>query len=47
MKVKTHKGEWYTVNSLFGNDCAWMMVFAVLFLLLYNGKKGKNMKWLF
>ena len=33
--------------SLFGNDCAWMMVFAVLFLLLYNGKKGKNMKWLF
>lgn len=27
-KVKTYKGEWYTINSIFGND--WSLFFALL-----------------
>lgn len=41
-KVKTYKGEWYTVNSLFGND--W----AIFFCLLGGREAGKSysvMKW--
>lgn len=25
----------------------WMMVFAIIFMVLYNGKEGKKAKWLF
>lgn len=41
-KRKTYKGEWYTVNSLFGND--W----AIFFALLGGREAGKSysvMKW--
>ncbi len=41
-KIKTYKGEWYTVNSLFGND--W----AIFFALLGGRDAGKSysvMKW--
>lgn len=41
-KEKTYKGEWYTVNSLFGND--W----AKWFILLGGREAGKSyavMKW--
>ena len=27
-KIKTYKGEWYTVNSIFGND--WARFFYLL-----------------
>ena len=27
-RVKTYKGEWYTINSIFGND--WAMLYALL-----------------
>lgn len=40
--VKTYKGDWYTVNSLFGND--W----ARFFYLLGGREAGKSysvMKW--
>ena len=41
-KQKTYKGEWYTVNSLFGND--W----AIFFALLGGREAGKSysvMQW--
>lgn len=41
-KIKTYKGEWYTVNSVFGND--W----AIFFALLGGREAGKSysaMKW--
>lgn len=33
-------------NLLFGNP-QWMMLFALPFLLMYNGQKGRGFKWLF
>lgn len=42
LKPKTYKGEWYTVNSLFGND--W----AMFYLLLGGREAGKSysaMQW--
>ena len=41
-KIKTYKGDWYTVNSIFGND--W----AIFFALLGGREAGKSysaMKW--
>ena len=41
-KIKTYKGEWYTVNSIFGND--W----ARFFYLLGGREAGKSysvMRW--
>lgn len=41
-KVKTYKGDWYNINSLFGND--W----AILYYLLGGRETGKSyslMKW--
>lgn len=41
-KAKTYKGEWYTVNSIFGND--W----ALFYLLLGGREAGKSysaMQW--
>ena len=29
------------------NDPQWMMVFAIVFIFLYNGKKGKDLRYLF
>lgn len=42
MKVKTYKGDWYTINSILGND--W----ARFFYLLGGREAGKSysvMKW--
>ena len=42
MKAKTYKGEWYTVNSIFGND--W----AIFYALLGGREAGKSysvMEW--
>ncbi len=41
-KAKTYKGEWYTINSIFGND--W----AIFYALLGGREAGKSyaaMKW--
>lgn len=41
-KIKTYKGEWYTVNSLFGND------YAIFYILLGGRDVGKSysaMRW--
>ena len=41
-KVKTYKGEWYTINSIFGND--W----AIFYALLGGREAGKSysaMQW--
>lgn len=41
-KVKTYKGDWYTVNSIFGND--W----AMFYILLGGREAGKSysvMRW--
>ena len=35
-----------TSDLLFGNP-QWMMIFSLFFILLYNGKKGKGLKYLF
>ena len=29
------------------NDPQWLMVFAIIFIFLYNGKKGKDLRYLF
>lgn len=36
-----------SVSGLFMTNYQWMMVFAALLFYLYNGKKGKGMKYLF
>jgi len=36
-----------TIEMLFLYNYQWMMIFALPFILLYNGKKGKGMKYLF
>ena len=41
-KIKTYKGEWYTINSIFGND--W----AIFYALLGGREAGKSysaMQW--
>ena len=35
-----------TSDLLFGNP-QWMMIFSLFLILLYNGKKGKGLKYLF
>ena len=37
----------FTINGLFKENYQWMMVFALPFMLMYNGKKGSNLKYLF
>lgn len=34
-------------HAVLYKDCQWMMVLAIPFLLLYNGKKGAGLKYLF
>lgn len=36
-----------SIHSLLFNNYQWMMIFATPLLYLYNGKKGKGMKYLF
>lgn len=36
-----------SIQGLFFNNFQWMMVFATPLLYLYNGKRGKGMKYLF
>ena len=35
-----------TTDILFGNS-QWMMIFSLIFILMYNGKKGYGLKWFF
>lgn len=35
------------INTVFYKNYQWMMIFSVVFFLLYNGKKGRSMKYLF
>lgn len=35
------------LSTMLSKNYQWMMVFALPLMLLYNGKKGKGMKWLF
>lgn len=37
----------FTFKGLFEENYQWMMIGALPFILLYNGQKGKNFKWLF
>ncbi|MDU5111608.1 MAG: TraX family protein [Clostridium sp.] len=37
----------FTYENLFLINYQWMMVFALPFMLIYNGKRGKGLKWLF
>lgn len=37
----------YTYESLFNFNYQWMMFFSLPFMLLYNGKKGKGLKYFF
>lgn len=37
----------FSTNGLFVNNFQWMMIFAAPLLYLYNGQKGKGMKYLF
>lgn len=34
-------------SHLFSTNIQWMMIFSVFPILLYNGEKGKSMKWFF
>lgn len=35
-----------TTDILFGNP-QWMMIFSLIFILMYNDKKGRGLKWFF
>lgn len=35
-----------TTDILFDNP-QWMMIFSLIFILMYNGEKGRGLKWLF
>lgn len=36
-----------TMNQLIYSNYQWMMIFALPFMLLYNGQKGRSMKYFF
>lgn len=41
---------WFIREPSLANQCQWMMVFALVFILMYNGKYGRygnKIKWLF
>lgn len=40
-------GTFFTYERIFLQAYQWMMIGALPFMLLYNGKKGKGLKWLF
>ncbi|BDR82380.1 membrane protein [Clostridium tetani] len=40
-------GEGFTYESLFITNIQWMMIFSIPFFLLYNDKKGSDIKYLF
>lgn len=40
-------GVKFTAKDLIYPYHQWMMIFAVIFFLLYNGKRGKGSKWFF
>ncbi len=37
----------FTAQNLLADNCQWAMVFALPFMLAYNGEKGRGMKYLF
>ncbi len=37
----------FEIASLFTTNIQWMMAFSIPLLLMYNGEKGKGMKWFF
>ena len=37
----------FSYNALFVENPQWMMVFALPFILMYNGKRGPNIKYFF
>ena len=39
--IKYHTRFWHIT------DCRWLVIFAVIFMLMYNGKKGRGMKYFF
>ena len=34
-------------TGLFGNDPQWLLIFTVIFIILYNGKRGRGNKYFF
>lgn len=40
-------GGGFNIENLLYNNYQWMMVFSAIFMLLYNGSKGKGYKYLF
>ena len=37
----------FTYENLFLINYQWMMILALPFMLIYNGEKGRGLKWLF
>lgn len=37
----------FTAENLLADNCQWAMVFALPFMLAYNGERGRHMKYLF
>lgn len=40
-------GNDFSYNGLFVENIQWMMIFSIPFFFSYNGKKGKDLKYLF
>jgi hypothetical protein len=45
IETKFYTSSWY--KAFFTNHYQWMMIFALPIMLLYNGKRGKGLKWFF
>lgn len=45
IETRFRSGSWYI--AFFINNYQWLMILALPIMLLYNGKRGKGMKWFF